>query len=165
MNRKCIFLIPLLIATTSYLIYADSVDYPRKHDMDTHHSQTNLTIPGQQLNKNLYDYAISHYRRIYMKSFFKDIQPSLRSLVDSKIMENRTVHLKSKVKFNDLMKFQPSVIHEYMDEYRTGSGDFGFPFTIKGSSSYYDQDVIESWDYQKNMMYPYGHTPSDFYHP
>jgi hypothetical protein len=164
MKKKYIFIIPLVLVFAFCFLFADNgtTNYPGKQHKDTSRMQTQTAIQDSEMDTDLSYYTLNHYRWIYMKYYQAGIQSSLGSQADIGIIESYAVQLTGKVNFNEMMKFQPTEVNKYMDAYRTGG--FFFPFSMK-SATPFDEDVIESWEYQKNLMYPYGHTPTDFYQP
>jgi hypothetical protein len=157
MQGKCVFLIPLFVLMTICALLAGSIGNDKKI------LQTNPAPNESLINANISNHTVNHIHWKYMKLYSEDFQPSLSTIIDSVSLKSSTMGLNKNVVSGHLARFHPTEIDRYMDVYKNGG--FSFPITFGGSKSFYDQDVIDSWEYQKNIMYPYGQNPNDFYRP
>jgi hypothetical protein len=165
MKRIYIFVIPLITLSICYLLHAESIPVGsnKLEQNQSNLKKSRVVVQDSLKAAKSSDYAILHYRFSYMQLFEAGRHPSLSMIMESNKMTSGNGNFDTGVRSRKLSKFNPTAEDLYLERYRTGG--FYSPLIINKSSSYLDHDIINSYEYQKGRMYPYEHTPTDFYEP
>jgi len=136
----------------------------QKVSADAIEHSTQVTISQDTLNSsNQFEHSLNLCKMKYMIQYDMENGKTLNMLIDEAGKKASMLNVSRKRSLQDYINFYPKTIDEYFHVYRTGG--FEFPIIFDNAKSIYDEDVIESWEYQKGLMYPFEHTPTDFYEP